>query len=355
MSDVTVTSTAELTPHECPRPSTRPGTTWSRREPEHGCRASWASSPQRHLAACGPPPALQEPHRRHASTPRLSHQPHLPTHPPRPPPPTGTGAREPAQPVSGADMAGHIHNLAYDGRQLLIGTHEGLWGRTRVPRRRRCPIEAFDVMGFTPAADRWLASGHPGAGMDAPADLGLLASTDQGRTWTEVSLGGEVDFHRLVTSGDVVVGLNAHDGRLLRSDDDGATWADLGVPGLYDLAVSPADPSVIVGTTENGPVRSTDSGATFQPDHWRATARAPRMDGRDAVRGRRRRPGVGLGRRRSHLEPLGVPAGSARRTRSHGHHRFCPRGRHRPRVRGRRRVIRPTHHGPRRSLVLQRL
>lgn len=108
--------------------------------------------------------------------------------------------------------------------------------------------------------------------MDAPADLGLLETTDQGRAWTEVSLGGEVDFHRLVVSGDVVAGLNAHDGRLLRSDDDGATWTDLGVPGLCDIAISPADPSIIVGTTENGPARSTDSGATFQP-----IASAPRL------------------------------------------------------------------------------
>lgn len=88
--------------------------------------------------------------------------------------------------------------------------------------------------------------------MDAPADLRLLETTDQGRTWTEVSLGGEVDFHRLVVSGDVVACLNVHDGRLLRPDDDGATWTDLGVPGLYDVAISPADPSIIVGTTENG-------------------------------------------------------------------------------------------------------
>jgi hypothetical protein len=185
---------------------------------------------------------------------------------PSPSPSTAPAATaEPTQPVSGADMAGHIHNLTYDGRQLLIGTHEGLWAQDPGATPAQVSVEAFDVMGFTPAADRWLASGHPGAGMDAPADLGLLESTDQGRTWSEVSLGGEVDFHRLVTSGDVVVGLNAHDGRLLRSDDGGAAWADLGVPELYDLAISPTDPSVIVGTTENGPVRSTDSGATFQP------------------------------------------------------------------------------------------
>lgn len=174
-------------------------------------------------------------------------------------------AAEPAPAVSGADMAGHIHNLGYDGRRLLIGTHEGLWAQDPGAAPAQVSEQAFDVMGFTPAADRWLASGHPGPGMDAPADLGLLASTDQGRTWAEVSLGGEVDFHRLVSSGDVVVGLNAHDGRLLRSEDGGDTWADLGVPGLYDIAISPTDPDVVIGTTEDGPVRSTDGGATFTP------------------------------------------------------------------------------------------
>jgi hypothetical protein len=172
---------------------------------------------------------------------------------------------EPARPVNGSDMAGHIHNLAYSGRQLLIGTHEGLWGQNPGSAPGQLSVDAFDVMGLTRSDGLWLASGHPGEGMDAPSDLGLLQSTDSGRTWREVSLGGEVDFHRLVTSGDVVAGVNAHDGRLLRSDDSGSTWTDLGVPGLYDLAISPTDPAVIVGTTEDGPVRSMDSGATFQP------------------------------------------------------------------------------------------
>ena len=169
-----------------------------------------------------------------------------------------------ALPINGAEMAGHIHNLAYDGRQLLIGTHEGLWKQAPGSMPVLVSDDAFDVMGLTTTGDRWLASGHPGEGMDAPAVLGLLQSTDQGRTWAEVSLGGEVDFHRLAASRTVVVGLNAHDGRLLRSVDGGTTWTDLGVPGLYDLAVSPADPAIIVGTTENGPVRSIDSGASFQ-------------------------------------------------------------------------------------------
>lgn len=169
-----------------------------------------------------------------------------------------------AQPITGAEITGHIHNLVYEGRQLLFGTHEGLWEQAAGAKPALLADDAFDVMGLTTTGDRWLASGHPSEGMDAPAVLGLLQSTDEGRTWAEVSLGGDVDFHRLAASRALVVGLNAHDGRLLRSVDGGTTWTDLGVPGLYDLAVSPADPAIIVGTTENGPVRSIDSGASFQ-------------------------------------------------------------------------------------------
>jgi photosystem II stability/assembly factor-like uncharacterized protein len=177
----------------------------------------------------------------------------------------GSAAPTPSQtgPVSGANMAEHIHNIVLNDDVLLLGTHEGLWSQAPGALPVRVSADAFDVMGFTPAGDRWLASGHPGVGMDAPADLGLMESADQGRSWSEVSLGGRVDFHRLVTSGEVVLGLNSADGRLLRSEDAGRNWTDLGTPGLFDLAIDPADPSLVVGTTQDGPVRSTDGGVNF--------------------------------------------------------------------------------------------
>lgn len=186
-----------------------------------------------------------------------------------PPTTTATGSAAtlgtPAAAVS-ADVAwGHVHNLTLDGDRLLLGTHEGLWEQRPGQQVRLLSHPPFDVMGFALAEDRALASGHPGEGQDLPGDLGLLKSTDDGRTWESVSLLGEVDFHRLRTSGDVVLGLSAHDGALLRSTDGGATWTELGTLPLVDLAVDPNDPHRVVATTQSGPVASSDGGATFAP------------------------------------------------------------------------------------------
>ncbi len=159
----------------------------------------------------------------------------------------------------------HVHNLTLDGNRLLVGTHEGLWAQSDGEAAQLVSDPPFDVMGLALAGQRMFASGHPGEGQDLPADLGLRESTDDGVTWTSVSLEGQVDFHRLSTTGRVLLGLSSSDGRLLRSTDAGATWTDLGTPPLYDLAVNPTDAEKVVGTTEQGPVASSDGGTSFTP------------------------------------------------------------------------------------------
>jgi photosystem II stability/assembly factor-like uncharacterized protein len=100
--------------------------------------------------------------------------------------------------------------------------------------------------------------------MDAPTDLGLLASTDAGATWQQVSLAGETDFHRLAASGATVLGVNSGDGLLWRSTDEGAQWATHG-EGPFDLALNPADPAQGIATTSSGPLSSSDGGQTWAP------------------------------------------------------------------------------------------
>lgn len=163
----------------------------------------------------------------------------------------------------GGAVTGHVHNLAFDGPLLVMGTHYGLWGQEPDEVPMQVSAEPFDVMGLARSGDAWFASGHPGPGMDAPADLGLMVSEDSGVTWRSVSLSGEVDFHRLTAAGDVIIGQSAHDQRLLRSEDSGSTWLDLGAPPVFDIALNPNDDTEVIATTEQGLLRSADGGRSF--------------------------------------------------------------------------------------------
>ena len=170
---------------------------------------------------------------------------------------------EATQAVQADQSMEHIHNLMLTDKGLLIGTHEGLWFQQGTNAPMRMGKSHFDVMGLASMSNGIVASGHPGAGEEQVNDLGLRGSGDQGITWKNTSLFGKVDFHRLIASGTTVMGVSAHDGALLRSIDSGKTWKIMPNPNLYDLAMDSSDPSIIVGTTQTGPIRSQDGGKTF--------------------------------------------------------------------------------------------
>ena len=115
----------------------------------------------------------------------------------------------------------HIHAVARDPKtgDLLLATHEGLFRHANGELLQNGPV--IDLMGFTVAPDgTYYASGHPGAGVDLPQPVGLITSTDSGRTWRVSSRGGESDFHALTSSPTSVVGFDG----TLRSTTDGETW-----------------------------------------------------------------------------------------------------------------------------------
>ncbi|WP_030760671.1 F510_1955 family glycosylhydrolase [Streptomyces griseus] len=160
----------------------------------------------------------------------------------------------------------HIHGLGLLDETLYVATHEGIYS----PGESGAPVPVGerrdDFMGFTVAADgTFLASGHPAPGTGGPADLGLVASEDAGRTWELRSLGGEVDFHALDTAaGGPVYGYDSANGRL-RVTRDQVVWEDRARLRALDIAVSPTDPDTVLATTGTGVARSTDGGRTFAP------------------------------------------------------------------------------------------
>lgn len=173
----------------------------------------------------------------------------------------------------------HVHGLGVDPADgiLYAATHHGLF---RIPDRgeaTRVADRYQDTMGFTIVGPhRFLGSGHPDIqdkelyreGM--PPLLGLIESTDAGKSWRPISLLGEADFHALAAAHDRIYGFSATDGKFMVSDD-GKRWQTRSEIGLLSFAVDPDDPDHILGTAEQGVVVSTDGGRT-----WRAT-QAPRL------------------------------------------------------------------------------
>jgi hypothetical protein len=165
---------------------------------------------------------------------------------------------------SGSDLA-HIHGLGVNPKDgtLYLATHTGLY---RSPPGRKTASRVGDsqqdVMGFSVVGpDRFLGSGHPGPGQDAPPNLGLIRSDDAGRSWKTVSLTGEADFHVLRSQGDTVYGFNGLTGALMVSRDGGRGWDEYAPPGpLIDLAIHPEQPSRVVASTDGALFSSTGGG-----------------------------------------------------------------------------------------------
>ena len=155
----------------------------------------------------------------------------------------------------------HIHAVARDPKtgDLLLATHEGLFRHANGELLQNGPV--IDLMGFTVAPDgTYYASGHPGAGVDLPQPVGLITSTDSGRTWRVSSRGGESDFHALTSSPTSVVGFDG----TLRSTTDGETWSTRTIPAApRTLAASPQT-GALLATTETGLLHSTDDGRSWK-------------------------------------------------------------------------------------------
>lgn len=172
-----------------------------------------------------------------------------------------------------ASEFGHIHGLGIDpaDNSLYVATHHGLFRYPSQGKPVRVADRVRDFMGFTVVGPRhFLASGHPGELESGPSSLGLIESTDAGNTWTSLSLSGAADFHALEEAGGRVYGFNSVTGEFLASADK-KTWPTRTRLSMADLAVSPDNPDVILATTEQGLLRSTDGGRSF------TSMRGPRL------------------------------------------------------------------------------
>jgi photosystem II stability/assembly factor-like uncharacterized protein len=177
------------------------------------------------------------------------------------------GSEEPAAESSDPGLQ-HIHGLGVRGDTLYIATHTGLWvapdGQTKA---RRFGESRQDIMGFSVVAgDRFIGSGHPDPSQSLPPNLGLIESRDGGKTWKNVSLLGDADFHVLESAGRRVYGFDGTQGRLMVSDDGGRGWAQRTPPAaMFGLAIDPRGSDSIVVATEKGLFTSPNAGRGWRP------------------------------------------------------------------------------------------
>lgn len=178
-----------------------------------------------------------------------------------------TDSPPPAAPTYDPGLA-HVHGLGVDPADgtLYAASHYGLF---RVPdsgKPERVGTLQQDTMGFTVVGPKhFLGSGHPDpADKSAPKQLGLIESTDAGRSWTPLSLAGQADFHALEAKHGSVYGYDSQTGQVAVTADR-RTWDRRARVELADFAVSPSSPDVLLATTRQGMTRSTDGGRTFAP------------------------------------------------------------------------------------------
>lgn len=172
----------------------------------------------------------------------------------------------------------HVHGLSYssDGKQLLIPSHHGLavfedshWSMAAGP--------THDYMGFSATRGALYSSGHPAPGSGLPNPFGLIRSRDGGKTWHQLGLTGESDFHLLATSYEtnaVYVLNHQPNSRMSQAGiyytlTEGLKWQRAAAhglgPKLNSLAVHPTDPAVVAAGADDGLYLSRNSAERFEP------------------------------------------------------------------------------------------
>jgi hypothetical protein len=170
----------------------------------------------------------------------------------------------------------HMHGLGFsaDGKQLYVPAHdgfviysEGKWQTPAVPKH--------DYMGYSATDGGFYSSGHPAPGSGLQNPLGLVKSSDGGKTLTSLGFQGEIDFHSMG------VGYKNHavyvfyPGKnpklqpgLNYTLDDGKSWKPSGMQGItsapIQVAVHPNEANLVALAAEDGLYLSTDHGTRFE-------------------------------------------------------------------------------------------
>jgi heme exporter protein D len=171
----------------------------------------------------------------------------------------------------------HVHGLGYsnDGKRIFIPVHDGLVvysdGQWSAPEGKK-----HDYMGFSMVDNGFYSSGHPAPGSDLVNPLGVVKSTDEGKTIETLDLEGEMDFHGMAASYNThtIYVFNTQPNSRMETPgmyytkDETKTWEISKLQGLNDrpssLAVHPTNDSTVAMGTQSGVYLSNDYGNNFE-------------------------------------------------------------------------------------------
>lgn len=165
----------------------------------------------------------------------------------------------------------HVHGVGESPGDGLVhvATHFGLWQLPPDGQAERIGDAGYDPMSFTVVGPgHFHASAHPTMLDDLPPLLGLIETTDGGRSRRSVSLLGEIDFHALRAAHDRVYGWDSSSGAFLVSAD-GVDWDRRSTAPILDFVVDPKDPEGVLAAVseffdEARLVRSGDGGRSWE-------------------------------------------------------------------------------------------
>lgn len=170
-----------------------------------------------------------------------------------------------------------IHGLSYskDGKSILVPAHDGIpfyadghWAMLEGERN--------DYMGFSAVDDGFYSSGHPPQGSDKKNPLGIVKSTDEGKTLQFLDLYGQADFHVMAAGfqSHAIYVINMQPNSrmdapgLYVTTDEAKTWKKGEMKGITEeplvLAAHPTNEAIVAIGTATGVYLSKDYGNSFE-------------------------------------------------------------------------------------------
>jgi photosystem II stability/assembly factor-like uncharacterized protein len=146
------------------------------------------------------------------------------------------------------------------------------------------------VTGFAVTGEAMYSSGYSPEDAGPRRPLGLLKSTDGGRTWRALALAGEAQFPHIAAghrSGALYVLNKGRNSRMTEpgiylTHDEGKTWRRADARGLegeiYGLAAHPNEPGTVAVATDHGLYLSRDAGGRFARLYGRQPTTAVTFD-----------------------------------------------------------------------------